>query len=207
MIGYLQGTLLKKESDRILLLAGHVGYEILLPPMVMESISGKTEKDSLSFYIYYHQTERQPKPVLIGFNDEDEKEFFQIFISVEDIGPMKALKALTMPVSEIARAIESKDSGRLNQLKGIGGRTAQKIIASLQGKLDRFMLPGGTVREVPAVRQEFNIVEPVLAVLVEQLGHRPADAKKMIADAFARNGDINTPEALFDEVYRGQKSS
>jgi holliday junction DNA helicase RuvA len=206
MIGYLQGTLLKKETDRILLLAGQVGYEILLPPMVMESISDKTVNDSLSFFIYYHQTERQPKPVLIGFNDEDEKEFFQIFITVEDIGPLKALKALTMPVGEIARAIETKDTAQLHKLKGIGNRTAQKIIASLQGKLDRFTLPTAIKETSPSPRSA-NIVEPVLAVLVEQLGHRPADAKKMIADAFARNSGIFTPEALFDEIYRGEKSS
>lgn len=206
MIGYIQGTLLKKETDRILLLAGQVGYEILLPPMVMESISAKAVNDTLSFFIYYHQTERQPKPVLIGFNDEEEKEFFQIFITVEDIGPLKALKALTMPVSEIARAIETKDTAQLHQLKGIGSRTAQKIIASLQGKLDRFALPSA-IQKTPLSHPPANIVEPVLAVLVEQLGHRPADAKRMVTDAFARNNGIFTPEALFDEIYRGEKAS
>jgi Holliday junction DNA helicase RuvA len=206
MIGYIQGTLLKKEIDRILLLAGQVGYEILLPPMVMESISDKTVNDNLSFFIYYHQTERQPKPVLIGFNDENEKEFFQAFISVEDIGPLKALKALTMPVGEIARAIETKDTAQLHKLKGIGNRTAQKIIASLQGKLDRFTLPVVVPEVSPSLRPS-NIVEPVLAVLVEQLGHRSADAKKMIAEAFDRNRGIFTPEALFDEIYRGEKTS
>lgn len=206
MIGYIQGTLLKKEADRILLLAGQVGYEILLPPMVMESISDKSVNDALSFFIYYHQTERQPKPVLIGFNDEEEKEFFQIFITVEDIGPLKALKALTMPVVEIARAIETKDSAQLHKLKGIGSRTAQKIIATLQGKLDRFtVFTADPETRLPS--RPSNIVEPVLAVLVDQLGHRPGDAKKMIADAFARNSVIFTPEALFDEIYRGEKSS
>jgi holliday junction DNA helicase RuvA len=206
MIGYIQGTLLKKEEDRILLLAGQVGYEILLPPMVMASISAKTVNDALSFFIYYHQTERQPKPVLIGFNDEDEKEFFQIFITVEDIGPLKALKAFTMPVTEIARAIETKDTVHLHKLKGIGNRTAQKIIATLQGKLDRFTLPAA-VQEGSMPPRPSNIVDPVMAVLVDQLGHRPVDAKKMIADAFGRNNGIFTPEALFDEIYRGEKSS
>jgi Holliday junction DNA helicase RuvA len=206
MIGYIQGTLLKKETDRILLLAGQVGYEIWLPPMVMESISDKSVNDTLSFFIYYHQTERQPKPVLIGFNDEQEKEFFQIFITVEDIGPLKALKAFTMPVAEIARAIETKDTAQLHKLKGIGSRTAQKIIATLQGKLDRFTVSAADP-ETPLPPRPSSIIEPVLAVLVDQLGHRPADAKKMIADAFARNSVIFTPEALFDEIYRGEKSS
>jgi holliday junction DNA helicase RuvA len=204
MIGFIKGTLLRKETDRILLLAGHIGYEIWLPPMVIASIAGKNIDEPLSFFIYYHQTERQPKPILIGFNTEDEKEFFQIFISVEDIGPLKALKALTLPVPEIAQAIESKDTAQLHKLKGIGARMAQKIIASLHGKLDRFIVSAGlpNLSPTPSVNA---IIEPVLSVLIDQLGHRPADAKKMIADAFSRNPDITTPEALFDEIYRGNR--
>ena len=93
MIGYLEGRLMKKEQDRILLLVNQVGYEILVPVVVMETLSQKAIGDEVSFYIYYHQTERQPKPVLIGFNLEAEKEFFQYFISVEAIGPIKAVKA------------------------------------------------------------------------------------------------------------------
>lgn len=207
MIGYLRGTLLKRDVDRILLLVNQVGYEILLPQTVIGSIAGRQDGDELSFFIYYHQTERQPKPVLIGFNTEEEKEFFQMFITVEAIGPLKALKALTLPIQDIARAIESKDIGLLGNLKGIGRRTAQKIVASLQGKLERFAA-SATVAETgsAAAMGKAGIVEVVLSVLVEQLGHRAADAKKMIADAFARKPDISSPEALFDEVYKGERA-
>ena len=108
MIGYLEGKILKKEDDRILVLANQIGYEVLLPAIVMESLQDKQVGDEISLYIFYQQTERQPKPVLIGFNLEVEKEFFQYFISVEDIGPLKAAKALTVPVREIANAIEEQ---------------------------------------------------------------------------------------------------
>ena len=140
MIGYLEGKLLKREDDRILLLANQVGYEIILPTMVMQSLLEKEVGDDISLYIYYYQTERQPKPVLIGFTNEEEKAFFQHFISVEAIGPLKAVKALDRPVQEIAAAIESKDLAQLNLLKGVGSRTAKKIIASLQGKMEKFIL-------------------------------------------------------------------
>ena len=106
MIGYLEGKLLHREEDRILLLANQVGYEILVPVFIMKTLEGKKRGDKVALYIYYHQTERQPKPVLIGFNLEAEKEFFQYFISVEAIGPLKAAKALTVSIREIARAIE-----------------------------------------------------------------------------------------------------
>jgi holliday junction DNA helicase RuvA len=202
MIGYLEGKLLKKEGDRILLLANQVGYEVLLPAVVMETFKAKKVGDPVSLYIYYQQTERQPKPVLIGFNLEVEKEFFQYFISVEDIGPLKAVKAMNVPVRDIARAIESKDIHKLKQLKGIGDRTARKIIASLEGRMNKFAL----IRElekvkVPAV-EDFS--KQVLDVLVIQLGHKMTHAKKMIAQAMKRNSAIATPEELFEEVYRGE---
>ncbi len=200
MIGYLEGKLLKKDEDRILLLANQVGYEVLLPAFVMKTLVNRNPGDSVSFYIYYQQTERQPKPVLIGFNLEAEKEFFQLFISVEAIGPLKAVKALTVPVPDIARAIETKDIRGLSRLKGIGDRTARKIVATLEGKMEKFTLIRGTEPSAASEVEDFTL--PVTDVLVKQLGHKPADASRMVAAALARKPDIATPEALFDEIYK-----
>ncbi len=203
MIGYVEGRLLKLEEERLLILASQVGYEVLVPSFVRQTMNAKQAGDEVALYIYYHQTERQPKPVLIGFNLEAEKEFFQYFISVETIGPLKAVKALNVPVRDIANAIESGDLHRLKQLKGIGARTAQKIIANLQGKVSKFAM----IRKPESVPppQPADMIQPVLDVLVTQLGHRPTDAKRMIAEAFRRDDSIQTPEALFDEVYKGEK--
>lgn len=208
MIGFLKGILLKKEEDRVLLLAGHVGYEVFLPAVVMETLAEKEGDAELSFHIYYHQTDRQPKPVLIGFNLELEKEFFQRIISVEDIGPLKALKAFNLPLSEIAAAIENRNVSKLKKLKGIGQRTAQKMIATLEGKMDRFVL-AGDASGGPAAKSTAPVsalAEPVLSVLVEQLGHKRSAAQKMIQEALVRNPGITTPEELFDEVYRGEET-
>jgi len=96
MIGYLEGHIIHCESDAILLLAGQVGYEVLVSPFTMDRVlaESKTADDKVCLYIYYHVTERQPKPVLIGFASLADKAFFQLFISVAAIGPMKAVKAL-----------------------------------------------------------------------------------------------------------------
>ena len=202
MIGYLEGRLLKKESDRILLLANQVGYEVLVPVVVMESMHSVAVGDALSLYIYYYQTDRQPKPVLIGFNLEVEKDFFQAFISVEAIGPLKAVKAMHIPVREIAGAIEARDVNTLKRLQGIGARTAQKIIATLEGKMGKFALIQKTRTE--ATPKVADVQAQVLDVLVSQLGHKAGDARLMIAEAMQRNRTIETPEALFEEVYRGE---
>ncbi len=202
MIGYLEGRILKKEEDRILVLANQIGYEVMLPDIVMQSLKSKQVGEEIALYIFFQQTERQPKPVLIGFNLEVEKDFFQQFISVEDIGPLKAVKALNVPVREIATAIEAGQIEKLTQLKGIGRRTAQKIVASLGGKMGKFALirPEQPAAEVTV--DDFS--QQVLEVMVKQLGHRPADAKQMIARAFERNSAIASAEELFEEVYRGQ---
>ena len=203
MIGYLEGKLLKKEADRVLLLVNHVGYEVLLPTIVMQSLQENQVDDNISLYIFFQQTERQPKPVLIGFNLEIEKEFFQYFISVEDIGPLKAVKALEIPVREIATAIESGEIARLTQLKGIGRRTAQKIIATLEGKMGKFALIQPSEHPETPLIDDFT--KQVLEVMIKQLGHKPADAKKMIAKAMKRNESISSAEELFDEVYKGER--
>jgi Holliday junction DNA helicase RuvA len=203
MIGYLEGKLLRVEEDRILLLANQIGYEVLVPAMVRESLNAEKPGDEIALYIYYHQTERQPKPVLIGFNLEVEREFFRYFISVEDIGPMKAVQALTVPVRDIARAIESRDAAYLKRLKGIGNRTAQKILATLEGKVAKFALIREVARTDEAVPLE-DFTEQVQDVLVKQLGHKVREARQMIAAALKRNTDITTAEELFEEVYRGE---
>ncbi len=203
MIGYLEGKLLKKEEDKILLLANQVGYEVMLPAIVMETLQEKSAGDDIALYIYYQQTERQPKPVLIGFNLEVEKEFFQYFTSVEKIGALKAVKALNMPVREIARAIEAKDVNSLKRLKGIGDRTARKIIATLEGKMDKFALIRKTEKTMAPVVEDFS--SQVLDVLVVQLGHRVTEAKRMIAEALGRNDKIFTPEELIEEIFHGEK--
>jgi len=204
MIGYIEGRLLQKGKERILVLANQVGYEILLPAIVMDSLKEKAVGDDVSLYIYHQQTERQPKPVLIGFKLEVEKAFFQLFLSVAAIGPLKAAKAMTIPVRDIARFIESRDAASLKRLSGIGSRTAQKIIATLEGKMDQFMFNDEPVRKISESAEAFS--QQVLEVMTEQLGHRPGDAKQMIAAALNRNENISTAEELFEEVYRGESS-
>ncbi len=210
MIGYLEGRVIRREPEGILLLAGHIGYEILLDPVTLSlAVTGSSEQDHVALYIYYHVTDRQPKPVLIGFLTPEDKEFFQLFITVSAIGPMKAVKALTKPVGQVARAIENRDTAFLSQLSGIGKRTAEKIIATLHGKVMAFADPGqagaeGDARPIPAelIVEKEEISRQVGDVLVEQLGHSLSSARRMIKEAFDRNPTIRNPEDLFDEIYR-----
>ncbi len=96
---------------------------MLLPTIVLESLKEPVLGTAYRYSFTFTQTEKQPKPVLIGFNTDEEKDFFQRLITVEDIGPMKAAKALTVPVQPVlSKQTTWKNS---QKLKGIGKKTAQ----------------------------------------------------------------------------------
>jgi Holliday junction DNA helicase RuvA len=204
MISYLAGELIETFDDRVTLFVGGIGYDILIPAYLINEIKEDEKKGmkALKLYISYNQTERQPKPILVGFKHPFDKKFFELFISVEDIGPTAAIKALIKPVGDIARFIEEKDSKALRQLKGIGERKAEKIIATLKGKVAMYAL-------MPRMEVATEVVEDfrkeVEDVLVIQLGHKLTEARAMIEEAMKRNPRMTSSEELFEEVYRGQK--
>ena len=206
MISFLAGKLLKKDENRVVVLANGIGYEVLLPSIVRETYNNKKageDGEQVELHIFYHQSERQPKPMLVGFNFDVEKEFFERFIKVEDIGPTAAVKALVLPVPEIARAIEERDIKVLTRMKGIGKRTAEKIVATLNGKVGKFAL----MREemLPVTVEPEDLKRQVEDVLVKQLGHKRGEASQMVGEALTRKPGIGSPEELFEEVYQSQK--
>jgi Holliday junction DNA helicase RuvA len=159
---------------------------------------------------YYHATRDQPRPVLIGFTSELDREFFEKLITVKDMGPMVAARALAAPVSELAAAIARQDEKYLRSLPGIGPQKAKNIVAQLHGKVAKFALSQEAVAEpapVPVTPSADGLREMVWEVLVKQLGHRPGEASQLITEAFKRRPDMASPEELFDEIYRGVKGT
>ena len=216
MIATLSGRVRKKLEDRVVLECGGVGYEVFLPPIAIKQLehltAGHGDKASeLELVIYYHATRDQPRPVLIGFTSDLDKEFFEKLITVKDVGPMVAARALAVPVAEVAAAIARQDEKYLRALPGIGPQKAKNIVAQLQAKVAKFALarPGVSAEPVaaaPATADADGLRELVWEVLVKQLGHRPSEASQLVTDALRRRPSIATPEELFDEIYRGQKA-
>jgi Holliday junction DNA helicase RuvA len=119
---------------------------------------------------------------------------------------------LTKPVSQVARAIEDRDTAFLSQLTGIGKRTAEKIVATLNGKVLAFAASQSPETDIAstepqdAVPEEKQImVRQVTEVLTEQLGHSASSARRMIQQALEKNPGISSPEDLFDEIYQETK--
>jgi Holliday junction DNA helicase RuvA len=212
MIATLNGRVRRKLEDRIVLETAGIGYEVFLPPIALRQLAGADAGDKgaeLELVIYYHATRDQPRPVLIGFTSDLDKEFFEKLITVKDIGPMVAARALAAPVAELAAAIARQDEKYLRALPGIGPQKAKNIVAQLQNKVAKFALArdGEPVApapdSVPSAPGQEALRELVWEVLVKQLGHRPSEASQLIADAFRRRPSLSTAEELFDEIYRG----
>ena len=216
MIATLTGRLRRKLEDRVVVECSGLGYEVFLPPIAQRQIehvtAGPGEKGSeLELVIYYHATRDQPRPVLIGFTSDLDKEFFEKLITVKDIGPMVAARALAMPVGELAAAIARQDEKFLRGLPGVGPQKAKNIVAQLQNKVAKFALaregaPAEPVAAAPAPVDADGLRELVWEIMVKQLGHRPSEASQLITDALRRRPSIMSPEELFDEIYRGQKA-
>ena len=211
MIATLRGQLKRRLEDRIILEVGAVGYEVFLTPTAMRQLEAVDlegdEPLNLSLVIYYHATRDQPRPVLIGFTSELDKEFFERLITVKDIGPMVAARALSVPVGEIAAAIARQDEKYLRALPGIGPQKAKNIVAQLQGKVAKFALAreGAPAEPVPTRASTPDLEglrDLVWEVLVKQLGHRPSEASQLITDALRRRPDILSAEELFEEIHR-----
>ncbi len=167
--------------------------------------------DEVALEIHYHATQNQPRPVLIGFTSELDREFFEKLITVKDVGPMVAARSLAAPVGEIAAAIARQDEGYLRRLPGIGPQKAKNIVAQLQAKVAKFALAKGeaTSPEPAAVvaPDEEALRGMVFDILVKQLGYRPSEAAPIIGAALARRPGVTTPEELLDEIYRGGRKA
>ena len=218
MIATLTGRLRRKLDDRVVLECGGIGYEVYLPPIAMRALESATPEagdkaPELALVIYYHATRDQPRPVLIGFTSDLDKEFFERLITVKDIGPMIAARSLAAPVPELAAAIARQDEKYLRALPGIGPQKAKNIVAQLQSKVSKFALAREDAQaqaptSAPAAPLDADgLRELVWEVLTKQLGHRPSEASQLITDALRRRPGVTTPEELFDEIYRGQAAA
>src|SRR4029453_3161798 len=120
------------------------------------------------------------EPRLIGFLRPEDKQFFELFTTVKGIGPKTARRALTVPVGQIAAAIESRDGRFLVGLDGVGKRTAELIVAELSGKVGRFVTDRAAV-VTPASRRS-QADEDAISLMVSG-GERRSDAEMLLARA------------------------
>ena len=206
MISGIKGRITSRGDNTLTLAVGGLSYEIYVPISVMQRLSENQDSNgeiALITYHYYQMTPSSASPVLVGFLNGLEKDFFLEFIKVSGIGPRAAVKALNKAIGEIAQAIDRGDTKYLTSLPGIGAQRAKEIVAKLQGKMGRFTLMRDKVVAV-ALTPALNDLKQEALTILSQLQYKKAEAEAMIDKALSRNKDIATSEELLNEIYKSR---
>lgn len=207
MICRLRGVVREQHDTFLVMDVNGVSYQVFVPPSIMQRLSNKiSEQGDVELVTYHYQQLEVGKgfPVLIGFTNEIEREFFERFITVSGVGPKAALRALTMPIPTIAQAIDEANLGVLKSLPGIGEQRAREIVAKLQGKVGKFALiqTGTETVETSGVSGEQSALEEEAVAVLLQLEYKRHEARQMVKAALTRNPKVKTAEDLLNEVYR-----
>jgi Holliday junction DNA helicase RuvA len=203
VIKRLRGEIVKVGPESVWLEVAGLTYEIMLPPPVRDGMHDRGLGTEVELYTYYYmQTDgNRVTPYLLGFQNETQRELFEHLLEVPRMGPLSALRAFSLPVGELARAVESEDEGVLKQLPGVGKQLARSIIASLQGKLTRFMSEEELETAVPLTEPQTELEEEALAVLV-QLGLSHNEALRSLRQITAAHPEVTSTDALVRLVFQ-----
>lgn len=208
MITRITGTLVSINDVCATIRIGGFEYEVLVPDIVRRQLQSKVNEDiSLRTIEYLDGNPQQGRliPRIVGFMNEAEKEFFDLFCSVDGVGVKKALRAMTRPVREIAVAIEEQDVKGLSTLPGVGPAVAERIIAKLRRKMTKFALM--IAASVPAASAESAVdfmAEAYEALL--SVGHSPQDARTRLETVMESKKKFKSVEDILAEIYQRQRT-
>lgn len=178
MIGRLRGTLLQKSPPWLMLEVGGVGYELEAPMSTIYDLPEPGREVTL----FTHYAVKEDSAALYGFLTERERRLFRDVQKVSGIGARIALAILSgVSVEEFARLVAASDVAALTRIPGIGKKTAERIVVELRDRAAELGGVGSPVAKgqpLPADPQS----EAVIAL--QQLGYKPAEAAKMVRDAF-----------------------
>ena len=206
MITKISGPLISLEEESATLGVPPMEYEVLIPEYTRRHLQSQRGKSVSLHTIYYMEGNAASggklMPRLVGFMTTIEREFFELFCSVDGVGVKKALRAMTQPVQDTAVMIEQQDTKALSALPGIGPATAERMVAKLRRKMPKFAL---------LVRRDLPTTEDVAEGVVEEtyralvaLGHVEADARKLIDQALATGTKFKDTETLIQLIYKRQ---
>jgi Holliday junction DNA helicase RuvA len=159
------------------------------------------------FYIEGGAMTSRMLPKLVGFLSEIDREFFDIFCSVDGVGVRKALRAMVRPVRELARTIQEQDVKALATLPGIGEATAERIVAKLRRKVAKFaLIVGQEAAAAPAgvngapENAEPDVIRDTFAALLS-VGHTEIQAREAIDRVLAGKKKFKSVADMIEAIY------
>jgi holliday junction DNA helicase RuvA len=200
VISHLRGHLARKNelSSTIEIDVGGVWYAVELPAFVWRALEERDVGEEVELETFYFVTQNAPIPRLIGFQREVERGFFEKLITVPNVGPTTATKALAFSVSTIAKWIEEGDTAQLGKLPAIGKRSAENIVAQLRGKVmeEALLADEGFDKPEPKQEPEPNAVTRDAIDALVALGYNRSEAERLVAQV----DEESAPETVEDAI-------
>jgi len=203
LITKITGKLQSVGDDQATLEIDAFEYQVLIPEFARRRLQSHLGEDISLHTLHYMEgnpAHGRLTPRLVGFLSEVEREFFELFCSVDGVGMRKALRAMIRPVQDVAGLIEEQNAKGLSALPGIGPSTSERIIAKLRRKMPKFALlvAGEESREADV---EQNVVDETYQVLLS-LGHSESDARRLLDSALKAKKKYKDVESLLQAVYQ-----
>ena len=203
MITRITGQLVELHEDELTLKVGPWEHQVLIPEFTRRQLQQAIGTEiSLHTIEYLEGSSMQGRmtPRLVGFLSEIEREFFELFCSVDGVGTRKALRAMVRPVKEVATAIEEQDAKMLSSLPGVGAATAERIIAKLRRKVPKFALIVAR-EEVREAEVPPDVVSETFELLC-RLGHSESDARRLLDAALSVKKKYPDVQSLLQAIYQ-----
>ena len=193
MIAFIHGVVEEKHPTRVIINAGGVGYELAITLNTYEDLPPTGQVTRL----HTHHHVRDDAEVLYGFSNTAERAFFEQLIGVASIGPSTAIGILSgMPLVGLRAAIVAEDVKRLSSIKGVGKKTAERMIVELKDKISALAVAEEQAQGNATTAATRVISDAVLALVA--LGYRNAEAFAAVKQAVAGV----TPPAAVEDVVR-----
>ena len=200
MIAYVRGVLAEKGPDRVVIEAGGVGYELLIPVSTFDRLPKEGGEAKL---LAWHCV-REDDEALFGFATKEEREMFLKLTQVSGVGPKIALAILSgSSIGELSLAIASSNAKRLSSIKGVGKKTAEKICVELKDKVNAIEALAATSRRGGAEGEKAPMLRDAVLALTA-LGFNDETANKMVSKVLADNPSVKDVETLVRLALAGR---
>ncbi len=207
MITRIQGTLSSLHDEAATITADPFDYQVLVPDFVRRQLQSEIGSSISLHTVHYldgNPAHGRLTPRLIGFQSEVEREFFDMFCSVDGVGVRKALRAMVRPVRDVAALIADQDAKGLTTLPGIGPATAERIIAKLRRKMCKFALIAKR-EESDGGQAEQDLIQECYLMLMK-LGHSEPEARRLLDKTVVGGKRFKDVDAMLRAVYESAQS-